>query len=542
MSVMKQSNKGQLPLFSLENIFDAYLKCRRRKRNTINALKFEASFLDNIITLQDELISGTYHPSTSICFVQKKPKLREIFAADFRDRVVHHLLVNRLEPKFEGMFIHDSYSCRQNKGVHAAVARLKFFLDKVTDGGKRPAWYLKEDIRGFFMNMDQQILHGMICRHFKDQDVRELARKIIFSRCIDDYRFKGNQAILDKIPPHKTLFKVGDGKGLPIGNLTSQFFANVYLNELDQFVKHDLKCRFYIRYCDDFVLLSHTPAQLSLWHDRIDSFLRDRLELELNPSQLRLRPVSSGIDFLGYVIRRRYKLVRRRVVNNFKARLDFFDEQLSRRDDENRPVQWHYPPAVLESFRSTAASYLGHFKWANSFSLMRKLLADYPVLRACFILKGHRLIPRYIPPGGRRRLRRSYNWWFPDPDIKRPPEQRPHFPLWVYGKKSKVLIFFQVGCFYEFFNAQAEIAHDILKLKKVKGLHRFRVGCGFPTRSLSFHKYIALKNGFHVALIQEFKRVDGSVSRHLTAFYRADNPIKVLEFKSKPMLQMEFDF
>ncbi len=136
-------------LFSLENLYHAYQACRKNKRKTINALRFEANLFDNLCDLRQELVERSYRPSTSLCFVQKRPKMREIFAADFRDRVVHHLLVGYLEPVFERVFIHDSHACRVGRGVHGAVNRLRGFLQKVTVNGTKRAWYLKEDIRGF---------------------------------------------------------------------------------------------------------------------------------------------------------------------------------------------------------------------------------------------------------------------------------------------------------------------------------------------------------------------------------------------------------
>lgn len=150
------------PLFTLERVEKAYLACRRRKRNTINSLRFEQNLLDNLCDLRDELQSRSYHPSSSICFVQKKPKLREIFAADFRDRVVHHLLVGYLEPIFERIFIHDSFACRKDKGVHAGVQRLRQHLSRVTQNGTQKAWYLKSDLAGFFMNVDKELLISLL--------------------------------------------------------------------------------------------------------------------------------------------------------------------------------------------------------------------------------------------------------------------------------------------------------------------------------------------------------------------------------------------
>ena len=149
-------------LFSFENLHRQYLKCRRHKRNTANALRFEVRQEEHLLTLSEELVQHTYLPGRSVCFLTQRPKLREIFAADFRDRVVHHVLVEILERIWEPIFIHDSYACRKTKGVHAGVARLQAFLRQATANGTRPAWYLQLDIRNYFMSIDKQVLLGLL--------------------------------------------------------------------------------------------------------------------------------------------------------------------------------------------------------------------------------------------------------------------------------------------------------------------------------------------------------------------------------------------
>jgi retron-type reverse transcriptase len=155
-------------LYSFRSLYDAYASCRRRKRNTINALRFEASLLDNLVSLGETLADGTYKPFRSVCFVAKQPKHREIFAADFRDRVVHHLLVPRIEKVFEPKFIHDSYACRKGKGTHAAVERLKSFMNRISKGGRVPAWFMQFDIKSFFMSIDRELLLRILARHIRD--------------------------------------------------------------------------------------------------------------------------------------------------------------------------------------------------------------------------------------------------------------------------------------------------------------------------------------------------------------------------------------
>ncbi len=497
-------------LFSLENLYNAYLACRRNKRHTINALRFEANLLDNLCDLRRELVQRSYHPSTSICFVQDRPKLREIFAADFRDRVVHHLLVGYLEPVYERIFIHDSYACRVGRGVHGGITRLQSFLGKVTCNGTRQAWYLKEDIRGFFMNLDKNILYRMICRRTCRDSIRWLAAKIIFHDCTKDYSFKGQRSLLELIPPHKTLFKVGVGKGLPIGNLTSQFFANVYLNELDQFIKRELKCRYYLRYCDDFILLSESREQLVGWHAAIDRFLLDRLQLALNPTQYKLRPVSSGIDFLGYIVRRTYMLVRRRVVNHCREKLRQYEKKLGSKE-KGEVVGWRYPPEETAAFRAVINSYLGHMQLADSHRLIKALFAGYPVLRAFFFLNGSKAVPRYVTGVKQGSLRRQYMWWL---------EKGLAYNQSGPGEDNALLIFFKAGRFYEMYGEQAEKAQDVLGLKQVPGLRGFQYGCGIHWRHIGGYMEKARRLGFHVALIGEERDMAGSIRRRLIRLER----------------------
>lgn len=253
-------------LFSLANIQRQYIACRRNKRNTANALRFEARQEMNLLALRDALVDRSYEPARSVCFFVQRPKLREIFAADFRDRVVHHVLVGFLEGIWEPLFTHDSYACRKGKGVHAAVARPQQFMRQATANGTRPAFTLQLDIRNYFMSIAkprllQRVAAKLNPRRPDHEEALWLAEKLVFHDCTHEPVLKGDPRLLDRLPAHKTLFRAPPGKGLPIGNLNSQFFANVYLNALDQFVKHELKCRWYLRYCDDFVLVAESAAQ-----------------------------------------------------------------------------------------------------------------------------------------------------------------------------------------------------------------------------------------------------------------------------------------
>jgi len=188
--------------------------------------------------------------------------------------------------------------------------------------------------------------------------------------------------VLNKIPPHKSLFKAAKNKGLPIGNLNSQFFANVYLNLLDQFVKHQLKCRYYLRYCDDFVLLSRDREELTMWKDKIEAFLCDKLRLELRKS-FKLQPVSNGIDFLGYIVRQDYLLVRRRVVNNLRVKLREYKALLVKEGRHYR--RYLFDEEVLDRLAAILSSYLGHFKMADTYHLCKTIWEKYPFLDQYFV-------------------------------------------------------------------------------------------------------------------------------------------------------------
>ncbi len=269
-------------MYSFENLYHQYLKCRRNKRSTINALAFEVNAEEKLFDLRDELSARTYEPSRAICFVVEQPKMREIIAADFRDRVAHHVLVDRLEAIYEPVFIYDSYACRKSKGAHRAVTRVREFIKRQDGTHGERLYFLHMDIRNFFMTIDKDILYGILAKKVFDENLLWLAAKIIFHNPAKNCVLKGKKYLVHSLPPHKSLLHAPENKGLPVGNLTSQFFANLYLNELDQYVKHTLKCRYYVRYCDDFLMLDRSPERLEELKESIGIFVREKLALDLN--------------------------------------------------------------------------------------------------------------------------------------------------------------------------------------------------------------------------------------------------------------------
>ncbi|MCP4969694.1 MAG: hypothetical protein GY932_03740 [Arcobacter sp.] len=357
-------------MYSFEEIYKAYLKCRKRKRNTINALNFEQNLIENICNLETSLNDYTYTPKRSVCFLASSPKLREVFAAHFQDRVVHHLIVPVLEQLFEPKFIYDSYSNRKNRGIHQASKRALHF-------SRASKYYIQLDVRNFFYSIDKDILFKklkeVIIKDYKNiknssikmQEMLWLVNKTIYHDVTKNVLIKGSKKAFDSIASHKTLFKVHKSKALAIGNLTSQFFANVYMNDFDNFVKRELKCKRYLRYVDDFVLFEESKEKLLEYYEKIVFYLEKNLKLRLRENYI-LKQNNQGLDFLGYIIRPNYTLTRKRVVNNYKVKkakyLDEYEKQKGKLSLEK-----------IKKFLCVKASFEAHIKHSNSYNLKRKI-------------------------------------------------------------------------------------------------------------------------------------------------------------------------
>lgn len=298
--------------FSFLELVDAYHDCRRHKRNTASALAFEEDLESNLFDLYEELKAGSYRPGRSVCFVITRPKPREVWAADFRDRIVHHLFYNRISPRFYASFIPDSCACIPGRGTLYAAERLESKVRSVTQNWSRPAFYLKLDLANFFVAIDKGILRNLIAARVHEPFWLALAETILFHDPRLDFEYRGNVAKLNLVPAHKRLTNQPAHLGLPIGNLSSQFFANIYLDRLDQFAKHQLRVRHYVRYVDDFVLLHASADWLNAALARIREFLPAVLHASLNPTKTILQPVDRGIDFVGQVIKPWHRVTRRR--------------------------------------------------------------------------------------------------------------------------------------------------------------------------------------------------------------------------------------
>jgi retron-type reverse transcriptase len=371
---------------SLAACYAAWQRARRGKKPSRNQLAFEARWLDHLLDLHTALRSGRWQSRRTVSFIVNHPKTREIHAPDFSDRIVHHLLVERLLKLYEPVFIHDSFANRRGKGSHAAVDRLQTFLrqqDNMANNMQRGGWYLQLDIHNYFNSIHRPTLYAMLCRRIAQQErcgqlppkhalaLRSLCHKLLAQRTTEHQR---DPSAALKVPAHKLLRNAAPGCGLPVGNLTSQFFANVYLNALDQFVKHTLKVRHYVRYVDDFVLLANSPQQLRDWQAQIAAFLQTTLQLKLR-CDAQLQPCVQGIDFLGYEVFVHHRRVRMRVVQHCREKLQAWYQQHARRA---------LRPCDIAQLHALLGSYWGHF--AHAVRLRQTLFAQMPWLKTMFNL------------------------------------------------------------------------------------------------------------------------------------------------------------
>ncbi len=271
-------------LTSWQNLFSAYRKACKHKKSKPETAEWMFNCEKLLLELQSELQDKRYKPQAYRYFMIKEPKERLISVAAFRDRVVHHALVNVIEAHFEATFIKDSYATRKHKGLHLAVQAAQ-------DHARSSLWFLKLDIRKYFASIDHEILLGLIQRKIKDPQVIELCSIILANQNLS--------------------MGCSEGTGLPVGNLTSQFFANIYLNQLDHLVKQQLKYTAYVRYMDDFILFADDPQRLKDDLPIMREFLASSLRLELKDESAQLNRVSQGLPFLGYRVFPRLLRIRR---------------------------------------------------------------------------------------------------------------------------------------------------------------------------------------------------------------------------------------
>lgn len=265
-------------IVSVDNLLEAWREFVKGKRNKFDVQAFSLRLMDNIFALNNDPCHHTYEHGPYQAFSIHDPRPRNIHKATVRDRLLHHAIYRVLYPFFDKTFIADSYSCRKEKGTHKALSRFREFGYIVSKNNTRTCWVLKCDIKKFFANIDQGILMRILKQYIPDPNILWLLERVI-----------------------KSFSSHTPGKGLPLGNLTSQLFVNIYMNEFDQFVKHKLKVKHYIRYADDFVVLFHNRVWLRKLVSEIDKFLWTKLMLQLHPQKVFIKTFASGVDFLGWV-------------------------------------------------------------------------------------------------------------------------------------------------------------------------------------------------------------------------------------------------
>ncbi len=329
----------------------AWRKASKGKRYKRTTADFAINLDEEIVTLHQELRDETYMPSGYTHFTVHDPKRRKISAAAFRDRVVHHALVGEIQPIYERKFIHDTYANRVGKGTHKA-------LDRCTEFMQQFKYVLPCDIQQFFPAIDHQILKAILAKTIADEAVLRLCGKIIDSGVgvlteqYDMRYFDGDD-----------LLAVNRPRGLPIGNLTSQFWANVYLNPLDQFVKHTLRCKGYIRYVDDFLLFADDKKTLHIWQREIIAFL-ETYRLTIHENRCHPRPVTHGIPFLGFTVYLTHRRLKRIKGIAYQRRLRAMYKAYLRGE------------ITAEEGRASVMSWLGHVRHGNTRGLVRKMFTE----------------------------------------------------------------------------------------------------------------------------------------------------------------------
>jgi retron-type reverse transcriptase len=345
-------------IYDFDNLYNAYVCARKNKRYRKDVLKFTDNLEENLINIQNKLIYNQYEVGRYKEFYVHEPKKRLILSLPFEDRIVQWSLFNALNPYFEKGYIKDSYGCRVNKGAHGAIERLQYWLKKIDRSGKK-YYCLKMDISKYFYRVDHNILINILNKYIDDKDTLELLRKII--KCESSCGFQDEFMDIDE---NSRTTK----RGMPIGNLSSQMFANLYLNELDQFVKRELRMKYYIRYMDDFLILSDDKKELHRLLEEINIFLKEELNLNLN-NKTSLNPVNTGIEFVGYRIWSTHIKLRKSTTKRIKSRLKYLKKQYSKK---------RIPFSRIDS---TVQSYMGMLKHCNSYNLQKNLFESFVLKR-----------------------------------------------------------------------------------------------------------------------------------------------------------------
>ncbi len=382
----------------LHDLFASYYEARRNKRNTINQLEFEFNLEENLIKLYNELLNNTYEVWESIYFIQNHPVKREIFAWNFRDRIVHHLIYNYISPIFEKQFIYDSYSCRKYKWTSFWIERLQKFIRSCSDNYRKDCYILKLDISWYFMSMNKDILYKIIWKELKSppnvitkvfspsmrgkvnnseqgEFLFSLIKKVIYNNPTKNGIFKWKRSDYIWLPKNKSLFFANKWCWLPIWNLTSQLFSNIYLMHFDKYIKKELKIKYYWRYVDDFVIIDNNKEKLKKLVSKINTYLQQELWLSLHPKKIYLQHYTKGVLFLGVYIKPHRTYIRKRTIGYFYKKIEELNNRLIK---NNNKIDLE----LQTDFISIINSYLWMLKHHKTYKKRKKLLLNK--INACF--------------------------------------------------------------------------------------------------------------------------------------------------------------
>ncbi len=353
----------------------SYLQARKHKRNTQNQLKFEMYHESHLYDLAKSIHERNYFPKPCIAFIIHKPVMREIFAADFIDRVVHHLIYRCIYPIVDSKLINDTYSCRVGKGTLYGIKRARSFIRSCSEDFTENVFFLKVDIEAYFMNMQHAIIYEKIVallpsnkEHFlgiSRETLLYLLRQTIFNSVTENCRIKGNKTDWNDLPFGKSLFNYPKNIGLPIGNLTSQLFGNVYLNEIDHYIKKTIGVKYYGRYVDDMIFFHQDIDFLESIIPKLNE-MTQKIGLRLHPRKSVLRPIKEGVPFLGHIIKPYRNYISNRTKNNFYKSILEINTKMA--------VNTHFTWQQLCDMRAVLNSYLGILKHANSFNLRKAMI------------------------------------------------------------------------------------------------------------------------------------------------------------------------
>ena len=361
----------------LENLYKAYFEARKNKRFTKEQQKFEQNYEHQLQLLYEQIIAKTYKVAPCKAFVIEKPVYREVFAPQFIDRVVHHFIVLYINPQVEQVLIEDCYSCRKNKGTLYGIERAKKKMRSVTQNYAKEAYILKLDISGYFMNMNTTILYNQIqklqlventaCSSFEKEVLHYLINEVIFTNPIHQCQINGNKELWKFIPNTKSLFHSPHGCGLPIGNLTSQIFGNIYLNDFDHWVKTDLGIKYYGRYVDDMYFMHNDKDFLKQCILKVQEKMQTYGML-IHPKKIYLQHYTKGLEFLGRYIKPYRSYISNRTKNNFVKLIEKINKTIVLEPKELTEN------GVLHYFLCRINSYWGLFIKANSYSFLKKAM------------------------------------------------------------------------------------------------------------------------------------------------------------------------